>query len=268
MKRKFGINCDFAHDADPVWKLENIKSAGFDAFFTGPKEPEVIRNLRNRADEFGLDFEFIHAPFKNINSMWLEGDDYKGIFDGMCNSIDQASETGVPTVIVHTSSGWKGPAICDLGLSRFDALVDYADKKSVTVAFENLRMIGNTAYMVERYEDRDNVRFCYDVGHEHCYTKTVVWPDIFCHKIIATHIHDNLGRGWGYEKGTDLHLLPFDGTVDYRRMISKLNEYEYKGSLMLEVFSDRHERYQGLSVDEFLNTCFERLTRIEKLGEI
>mgnify|MGYP003312877112 CR=1 FL=1 len=99
--------------------------------------------------------------------MWLEGDDYREVvYNGIIESIDSASACEVKSVVLHVSSGWKEPFVNDLGISRYDALVDYAEKKGVTLAFENLRMLGNLACLMDRYEDRQNVRFCYIINKQ------------------------------------------------------------------------------------------------------
>lgn len=263
MKRKLGIICDCIHGADPVLMLDKIKAAGFDSFFTGCIDYDTVKALKDKGDALGLDFEFIHAPFKNINSMWLEGDEYLEVYNGMLETIDSAAACGVPIIIAHVSSGWKAPEITETGLSRFDTLVDYAEKKGVIIAFENLRKVGNLAYFADRYEERDCVRFCYDNGHEHCYTKTVCWMDIFTYKVVATHIHDNMGRGREKVGDPDTHMLPFDGNFDYSAMMRKLDEYEFEGALMLEVFN--HTVYQSMTADEFLSTCYDRIKKISEM---
>jgi sugar phosphate isomerase/epimerase len=117
--------------------------------------------------------------------------------------------------------------------------------------------VGNLAYFADRYESMEYVRFCYDFGHEHCYTKFVCWMDIFRCKLAATHIHDNLGRGEEAVGDPDLHLLPFEGNMDYARIMRKLDEYGYAGSLVLEVGNNRHE---GLTPEEI--TERDKLRRI------
>lgn len=263
MKRKLGIISECIGEISPLENLDKIKSVGFDSFFTGIIDVETVRSLKEKGDALGLDFEFIHAPFKNINSMWLEGDSYLEIYNGMIETINSAAACGIPVIIAHISSGWETPEINDLGISRFDAIVDYAEKHGVVVAFENLRKVGNLAYFVDRYENRKCVKYCYDNGHEHCYTKTVCWPDIFTFDIVATHIHDNMGRGWEKKDDPDTHLLPFDGTCDYQKMMRKLDEYNYCGSLMLEVFN--HSVYKSMTPDEFLLTAFERIKKISEM---
>ncbi len=265
MKRKLGMNADAIEGVAPLAALDLLRAAGFDSFFVLMSEKDEIKALKERANALGLAFEFIHAPFRGINAMWLAGMEYLTLYNGMKDTIDAAAEAGVPTVIMHLSSGWEPPAITEVGLARYDGLVLYARERGVTVAFENLRAVGNLAYIIDRYEKLENVRFCYDCGHEHCYTKTMVWPDLFTDRIAATHIHDNMGRGKEKVGDPDLHLLPFDGNLDYAKMMRKLDEYEYSGSLMLEVFTSADARYKAYSPEAFVATCFERIRRISDL---
>ena len=266
MERKLGINSDCLKGVPSVEALALIKETGFDSHFTGEYRPAQVEAIKKESDRLGLIYEFIHAPFKGINDMWMPGVSSWESFNKMKLSIDAAAANDIPVVVAHVSSGWKCPEITDLGLARFDALVEYAEKKGVKIAFENLRRTGNLAYLVDRYEDLDCVGFCYDFGHGHCYTKTVCWPDIFCHKLLVTHIHDNNGRGWEKEPVTpDLHLLPFDGNINYEPIMRKLDEYEFDGILTLEVGNTRRPEYAALSHQAFLSTCYERLLKISKM---
>lgn len=267
MKRKLGINVDCLTGlADELTTLELAHEAGFEAFTTLHKNTEQIKALKEKGDALGMAFSFLHAPFKGINDLWLEGDAYRAIWDGMIATIDSAAACGIPTVISHVSSGWNSPDVNDLGLSRYDALVAYAKEKGVVLALENLRKVGNLACLVDRYEHNDSVRFCFDCGHEHCYTKTVPWLDIFTNKVVATHIHDNMGRDF-YDKSSnpDTHLLPFDGTYNYHQMMRKLDHYGYTGVLLLEVSRNNHETYKTMTGEAFIATCYERIKRISEL---
>ena len=268
IKRKLGMSSSCFRDGTitEVDTLNIIKDAGFECYFTPTDDCESGKALVERGTKLGLSCEFIHASFKNINAMWMPGIDYLPVFKAMKHSIDLAADNGIPAVVSHVSSGWYPPGINDLGCERFDQIVLYAEEKGVTVAFENLRMIGNLAYFADRYEKVDTVRFCYDIGHEHCYTKTVNWMDIFCHKVVCTHIHDNMGRGW--EKAAqspDTHLLPFEGNIDYEKVVAKLDEYGYAGPLTLEINNSKYQ--EQYTPEEFLATCYERLQRISNFSK-
>ena len=262
MKRKLGIISECIRGNDPLDTLDLLKQAGYDCYFTGLQDMEQVCALVKKGNALGLSCESIHAPFGGINNMWLAGMDYLTVMNGMKNAIDIAAKAGIPVVVAHVSSGWAAPEITELGLARFDELVLYATEKKVTIAFENLRKVGNLAYFADRYEKMEYVRFCYDFGHEHCYTKFVCWMDIFRRKLAATHIHDNLGRGEEAVGSPDLHLLPFEGNVDYARIMRKLDEYDYTGSLILEVSNDRHP---DMTPEAFLATCYERLKKLSEM---
>jgi sugar phosphate isomerase/epimerase len=265
MKRKVGIFAGCLGKEIPmVDQVEMIKNAGFEVFASGLRDSDVIAGMKEKADRLGLFFEEIHAPFANINSMWIPGLDYLDVYNNAKQSIDLAARHGIPSIVLHVSSGWYPPGISDLGLQRYDELVFYAAEKGVNVAFENLRCVGNLAYFADRYEKLENVRFCYDFGHEHCYTATVTWMDIFCDKLVCTHIHDNYGRTDGKNNDPDLHLLPFEGNTDYQHCIDKLDEYGYTGPLTLEL---SHSTYAHLSPEDFLKTCYERVQRINTLSK-
>ena len=164
---------------------------------------------------------------------------------------------------MHLSSGWNPPETTELGFSRFDQLIDYAAKKNVTVAIENLRNKENVLAAMERYKDRENVRYCYDAGHEYCYTPGVDWIKIFGDKIVCTHIHDNLG--YDPDIDPDFHYLPFDGTLDYADMVRRLDEVGYTGTITLEVFNTMKPEYKEMSQDEFFKTCYERAKKIAEM---
>ena len=267
MKRKLGINTDCVRGLlNEPETLSLAREIGFEAFTTGQISLPAVSELKERAEALGMEFSFLHAPFGGINNMWLPGDDYRAVFDGMLEAIDSAAACGVPAVVTHVSSGWQAPQVNDLGLSRYDSLVEYAASKGVVLAFENLRMVGNLCCLMDRYEKNDHIRFCYDCGHEHCYTKTVPWLDIFTNKLAATHIHDNLGRPFEDKVSDfDTHLLPFDGTFNYHEMMRRLDKYGYTGPLMLEVFRTSREDYKTLSAEAFLSTCFDRISRIASI---
>lgn len=264
MKRKLGIICECLRGTQSFDTLDYIKNAGFESVFTGHYNLPFAEKLKNKADKLGLEMEFIHSPFSGINNMWREGDAYKELYGKITESVDTAKALGINAVVLHVSSGWHCPEINDLGLSRFDALVDYADKNGVTVAFENLRKVGNIAYFFDRYEKRENVRYCYDCGHEHCYTETVCFPDIFKDKMIFTHLHDNFGRDKNdLEADGDIHLLPFDGNLDFAKMVAKLDEYNYCGSLMLEVNDSKYE----IKDEDFVKEAYKRAVKIAELSK-
>ena len=65
---------------------------------------------------------------------------------------------------------------------------------------------------------------------------------------FAVHLHDN-------DKTDDLHLLPFDGTIDWDNVIQKLKDCNYNGPITLELCYRRD--YLNLTLDEFYTKGYE-----------
>lgn len=264
IKRRLGINSNCLGLNNLPETLKKIRDTGFDCFYTSSHTYTVkdVLPLKELGEKIGLDFEFIHAPFVGINDMWNKTDDTPLLYTTTIESIDAAKTADVKYIILHVSSGWNPPDINEYGLRRYDELVDYAVKNGVTIAFENLRKFGHLAYIMDRYDNVPEVAFCYDSGHEFCYTEKYDFLNIYGKKTVCTHIHDNLGKNIERKDGGDLHLLPFDGKVDFKKMMKSLNKNNYDGALTLEV---SNKSKPELNQDMFLKTAFERLKKISKL---
>lgn len=254
--RKKGIVFYSEYGKDERSSVLEIKNAGFDSVmlgWCGKKEIERIASLCQKAE---LTPEIIHAPFSHINEMWLNGSDGDYILDLLCQNVITASECDIPYVVVHLSSGENAPHLNDLGISRFEYLVNTAVKHNVTVAFENQRKLANIAYMMERYKDCPNVGFCWDNGHEACFTEGREYMPLFGNKLVCTHIHDNFAQ-----KNGDLHLMPFDGCYDFNRYAEHIKKSGYTGTLLLEtsIFSGD---YHKMTPRQFLNEAYKRVSML------
>ena len=110
MKRKIGINADCFRDDSYTYgdilygHIKKLRECGFEHFFVGKLTGSFFK-YKAIAESVGMSFDFIHAPFKGINDMWLEGDGYLAIYNGMKSTVDLAATHAVPMVIFHVSSG-------------------------------------------------------------------------------------------------------------------------------------------------------------------
>lgn len=268
MKRKLGMNCDCIRfgELSKIETLELIREAGFDCTFMNMNERRVISEVKLYADRMGMDFEFIHAPYRGSNNMWLEGDAYLPLMNGILESVDCAEECGIGMIVMHVSGGWHTPPLCDRGFFRYDRIVEYAEKKGVRIAFENVRKLGDHASLMHRYAECAHVGFCYDTGHEHCYTETVPFIDLYHNRMWCTHLNDNLGRDHNdLEADGDFHYLPLDGTFDFKTMIRRMDRYGYGGSLMLEVFNTTKPEYKAMPPESYVRLAYEKLKTVSEL---
>ena len=118
MKRKIGIVSSCIKDKSEIDTIRQIKDYGFDCFFSSEKQFDIeyVAALKNEAIKVGLEYEFIHGPFANINDMWSSEEEPK-IFRDLKTAIDAAKESGVKSVVAHVSSSFYPPQINSLGLS-------------------------------------------------------------------------------------------------------------------------------------------------------
>ena len=265
MERLLGINTNCIKDVDALTALDYIKAAGFDCFFTPAfiTAPKEVLAIREKGEQLRLRYEFIHAPFKRVNTLWRETEETKEFLAEVFQSIDNAHACDVPMIILHSSGSVVPPPITEQGFQRFDALVEYAEKKGVKVAIENLRRKEYYGALLERYKDCAHVGFCYDNGHEHWCVPEVPHLKLYGNQLLCTHIHDNFGK-LDHDDPTgegDLHLLPFEGNFDFLKMMQQLNNCGYMGSLMLET----RPRVEMNEAKAFLNDAYSRLLKLSKL---
>ena len=236
---KIGVHL-YAYPCPIEEQLKLMKKHGFETTFFFSNDPK-IEEIMKLCEKYEIKVENYHAPFSHINDMWLdipEGDEMlKDLLDG----VDNCKKYGVDTLIVHLSGG-RAP-ITEIGISRFDKLMEHAKENGVTIAFENLSTLANLAYAFERYED---ARFCWDIGHEKAYTHGRQYMPLFSDKLVAMHVHDNTCI-----HKEDLHMIPFDGQIDYDRVTTEIAKANYNKSLMLEIMAHRTESYVEMGADAF-----------------
>lgn len=205
-----------------------LKWAGFDATFVyyfHREDAKLIRQTAEWLDRAGITLDTIHAPFWGVNGLWRDGEEAEKYFAELQDSILLASECRVPDGRHALKLRRPPPYLNEKGFSRIDLLVQSARDKGIRVAFENQRKIANLAYVMERYENDPAVGFCWDVGHEKCLSGGWEYMPMFGDRLAALHIHDN-----PCHHNEDLHMIPGDGKIDYRRMAELIRESRVYGN--------------------------------------
>ena len=260
---KIGIIWGWAGESVPretqiAWMKENE----FEATFVGNESEhfdEDVAALQNAK----ITVDNIHAPFDAINDIWLPGEGGEQMLARLIRCAEDAKRHGIPVIVVHMSSGMRPPIISDIGNLRFAKLMDRCDALGITVAFENQRKLANLALMFEYY---DQARFCWDVGHEHCFTPGREYMPLFGDKLAALHIHDN-----PCEFNKDSHLLPYDGKIDFDQAARHIAKSGYEGTVMLEtgwggsfyreITPEEYIRRAGVAAAKFRDTILSYKTK-------
>jgi sugar phosphate isomerase/epimerase len=239
--------------------IQLIKNAGYNYVMTwwgdefidtqGPKEkkPDIIR-------ENGLKLENVHFPFAGINSIWENSLEGHELFQKFISYIDDCNTYEIPTAIMHVTSGNNPPPFNQLGLDRFKRIIEQAENKGVFIALENLRKPEYLEFIFNNI-DSNNLKFCYDSGHQNCFTPDIDYLAKYGDKLIALHLHDNDGS-------SDQHLLPFNGSINWKNIMEKLRKINYKGSLALEVDTQYIDVSKEYSVEEYLSEGINRSYRL------
>lgn len=244
----------------PFETIDTIKKAGFKDVFlqwynkdwecTQEEQLQYARNL-------GLNVIFAHLGYKNINSIWEEGIEGDKLVEGYKNDIKVCKENNISMVIMHLTSKSVAPMYNEIGLNRIKEIVDYAKELDIKVAFENTKIKGYLEYIIKNI-DNDNVGICYDAGHCHAHFNDEFDYELFKDRIFAVHLHDN-------DKSDDLHLIPFDGTIDWKKVITKLKECNYDGPVTLELCY-RYE-YLNMSLEDFYKKGYEVGIKLAEMFE-
>ncbi len=229
-------------------EIRLMKENGFTATFMENEYEEFDRDVTTFRSE-GIEVETIHAPFDGINEMWKPGDSGNTMLTRLIGSLNAAKRNEIPLVVVHLSSGKHPPKISEIGNERFDRLIQHARKVGVEIAFENQRKLGNIAHVFDYYDD---VRFCWDIGHEACFAGGREFMPLFGNRLAALHIHDN-----NAEDNKDYHMLPYDGKIDLDRAARQIAATGFYGTAMLEVSRQRSPFYDTLSPEEYFRRAGE-----------
>lgn len=243
--------------------MRRIKAAGFEAvdlnlcqlcaFKTDLHRDnweEYAQEIKKTAEELDLALPQCHLPFRSAKVKWKTPEDLEFYKKMVYRAIDVAVYLGFPWGVLHAEP-LRNKALDKKQKFKEnhafnDPFIEYALKKGLGIALENGRAVKGgddvTDYcsrvedlveLIDSYND-DRVGACWDTGHANTVYSDQWEPlHVLGSRLHCTHIDDNRG-------GDDLHLLPFDGTVNWERVIGALYDIDYKGDLVLEVSSNYH----------------------------
>ena len=251
--RRIGINHGCVKGISDEEFVEMISSLGFESTFSGVMaDVEKQSRFSNLLAKKNIAYDTLHAPFSHINDIWLSGEKGDRMLGELKETIDRCSLVGAKIAIIHLSSGETPPPMSDIGRGRFLSLVEYAKKKGIKPAFENQRKLANLAWMMEEFAGDDGIGFCWDAGHEGCFTPGKQFMPLFGDRLCALHLHDNRGI-----YNADDHMLPLDGNLDFARVTKQIKASGYQGTMMLEVFRESSDFYSSYTPLAYLTRAAE-----------
>ena len=257
--RPLSIFAWFGYELKLEEAFRRIRAAGFDGVllwwgeFEGDiplqKQPEIARRL-------GLQVENVHAPFESCNDLWKPDTDGERYAQRLIDCIRGCGEADIPVLVIHLTDLADPPPCSACGLERLKPVMEEAERKGVTLAFENLRHAPHLRAVLDTFVS-PRAGFCYDSGHHHGWCQDEPFLEQYGHRLAALHLHDNDGV-------RDRHQLPFDGNSNWEELAVRLRKTGYGGSLALEV--QAFNGYEGkMTAEAFLARAYQSVSQVRSL---
>lgn len=267
MLSKIGFSLQTKYDRPITQVIALLKKAGFSAVSPTWTSEADLAGIAACVKEQGMLIQTLHAPPKGIPVLWQEdGSVSAELLGTFLKCIDMCERFQIPTLVIH---GWQGHNYVfptePLYFGNFDRIVSYAQTKGVSIAFENLEGEEYLAALMARYP---GVGYCWDSGHDSCYPHKLDFLKEFGHRLIITHLNDNLGPGDSsvpLSSAVDKHYLPFDGVLDWEACMQRLKSAKPQEILNFEFKIKPNDRYAHLPLEDFITEAGIRARKIAQI---
>ncbi len=241
----YRIDHTAAKDYTMEERLRMTKAAGFD--FVSFGAASLINSTAftvELCEKVGIGYDNVHLTGTGTTKMWAEGADGDEVTERYCREIADIAALGVKIGITHVTWGTHTPApISELGLRRFERVVEAAEKHNFILALENSVFPEYLHYVMSNIRS-DNLGFCFDSGHRNAFTVNEDFFTPYGSILCATHMDDNDGK-------RDLHFVPYDGTCDFDRVCRDLAKTEHaRDRICAEMAGKLRRECPGMSAAE------------------
>lgn len=256
-----------------------LKNAGFSAV-SPVWTPELdFSAIAASVKDHSMTIQSLHAPHKGVPLLWQPDSPLaEAVQVAILQCIQDCAQFQIPILVVH---GWQGLIYTfpkDLDFRFFDVIVEKAASYGIKIAFENLEGEEYLQALMQRYNSQNNVGYCWDSGHDHCYPHSLDFLKEFGHRLIMTHLNDNLGirspTGLAAAED-DLHYLPYDGNIDWDTYLARLQSAPPQATLNFEFKTHSHSKeetdliYANIPLEDFIEKAGRRAKHIaEKYSAI
>jgi sugar phosphate isomerase/epimerase len=215
-----------------------LKELGVKRTFLSGGHPR-LEEAMNKIAEAGIVCDNYHAnvngekngiSFK-VTDLHNEGEAGDLMLERLFENIINCAKYNVPVLVVHGPGGKSDEEWPPILIERMNKLMDFAKQNGITIAFENL---SNATNVHKIFGYLPEASFCWDCGHQYCNTPDTRFLQYHGDRLVALHIHDN-----NCVHREDLHVLPYDGKIDFDEVAMDLASCGYDGTMMLEIMYDK-----------------------------
>ncbi len=256
---KIGVSLLKEYDRPITEIVKIIKDIGFDA--VSPQWTVDVCEVIEKAKTLDLEIQSLHGPYSSCVGMWREAkhksDPGK---EELIQALELCRKYDIPIMVTHIWLGFDYTfGETSHGITNYGEVIEKAREYGIKIAFENTEGQEYLTVLLDTYAD-DTVGFCWDSGHENCYNRCDMLSK-YGERMIMTHLNDNIGMtGERIFWTDDLHLLPYDGNIDWDNVINRLKNAKKQDILNFELkFSDR---YYNMSYEEYYKEAYNRAKKI------
>ncbi|MBQ9792302.1 MAG: sugar phosphate isomerase/epimerase [Clostridia bacterium] len=206
-------------------------------------EDENYTNIILYAKKIGLKVKQVHIDYKISNLICDETT--STYFDYLEEKLNEAIKLDIPYIVAHASMSAEPPILNDKQLNKLKNLLKKYEGNNVCVCFENVRNNTNLDKILKL--SLDNIGFCFDLGHAHCYSNPLELFEKHFNKIKCSHLHNNFGK--------DTHNILTNGDIDYKYYLEKLKTIN-DASNCLECFPEYGVKLNKEEFISFVKNCF------------
>lgn len=195
------------------------------------RSQEAIRELAGRLKEYGLEVFSLHCPTERdlapgrdtgvpISISDIERIRRIDAMDEIKRALEVAEMIPVRYLVQHIGTGRQSADArkFDAAFNSLEYLSVFAKARGVTIALENTPdELGSPASLHQFIQETHlhDLKLCFDSGHAQIEGGVIAGWEIMRDRAVMAHLHDNRGE-------KDEHLLPWEGSVDWRAAIESL----------------------------------------------
>ncbi len=208
---------------------------------------QFIDNLGNQAEKLGVTFNQSHIPFKSGFDYRWGTEEEKDYFMKISNrAIIATKRLGATNTVIHPvteaikTEGNLKESIT-LNHEFHSQVIEWCFQNNINVNYENMPQYGpkrrfgatydDLLHLIKSYND-NRIGICWDLGHGNMnmFDQSIALKAISPY-LKMIHVHDNHGE-------RDEHLLPYQGTTDWSKIMTTLKEINYDGDFTIEVITN------------------------------
>ena len=254
---KKGISFYFGYDSDYKERAKRIKEIGFDTVMTNQDERFIYQNGDTIAqmevfNNNNLNVSSLHNKYKTneLEHFWKNDEIGEKLEKNLIFDILTANKYNFKCVVVHMIGEYN-----KIGEDRLKRILNICENNNVFLAVEN---IDYKQPLIDIFDNIDHpyLKFCYDSGHNNCFTPEIDYLEKYGDKLVCLHLHDNNGK-------QDQHTINKFGTINWDNLAKKLAKLDIDDiSLDYEILMYGGEKAPE---DEVLKETYNQAVELEKM---